>query len=149
MIHAQLGYFLSHLLQDSAQPPTDKALEAAISFSQSLSQWAYIVIGGSVALLFKDIKSRSIRHSFWVFIPGWLCLSYSIYRGMEVQEVYIGYLMNPNRQRDWTILSFNNHVYKQMLCMEIGLGLFAVWLIVFLVNWILSKDKPTHLNEDR
>lgn len=143
MIDMHLGYCLSYLLQDALQQsPNDKALEAAISFSQSLSQWAYIVFGGSVALLFKDIKSQPIRHSFWVFIPGWLCLGYSIYRGMEVQEVYIGYLMNPNRQRDCTILSFNNHVYKQMQFMEIGLFLFAVWLAVFLGNWILTKDSP-------
>jgi hypothetical protein len=35
-------------LQDTSQElRTEKALEAAVSFSQSLSQWAYIVLGGS------------------------------------------------------------------------------------------------------
>jgi len=57
------------------QTTTDKALELAVSFSQSLSQWAYIVIGGSVAVLLRDLKYRPtdivVRHSFWLFVPGW------------------------------------------------------------------------------
>jgi hypothetical protein len=40
--------FQTPLLQ---QTTTDKALELAVSFSQSLSQWAYIIMGGSVAIL--------------------------------------------------------------------------------------------------
>src|SRR5712691_9736675 len=41
-----------------AETSVGKGLEAAVSFAQSLSQWAYIVIGASVALLFKDSTHR-------------------------------------------------------------------------------------------
>jgi hypothetical protein len=146
------GNCLSYLraaLQDLLQQPlqTEKALEAAVSFSQSLSQWAYIVLGGSVALLFKDLKSRPsqpVRHSFWLFVPGWALLGFSIYQGMKVQSAHIAYLMNPNPQRDLTVLSFNRHAIWQIRGMEWGLGIFALWLLFFLAYWIKHPDKsPT------
>jgi hypothetical protein len=138
-------------LQDSVQQPqTEKALEAAVSFSQSLSQWAYIVLGGSVALLFKDLKSRPsqpVRRSFWMFIPGWAFLGCSIYQGMKVQSAHVAYLMNPNPQRDLTILSFNRHASRQISGMEWGLGIFAVWLVFFLTYWIKHADKSPSVEE--
>jgi hypothetical protein len=146
MNHYCFCHYLSGALQQDSlqQLQTDKALEAAVSFSQSLSQWAYIVLGGSVALLFKDLKSRpsqKVRHSFWTFVPGWALLGFSIYQGMKVQSAHIAYLMNPNPQRDITIFSFNRHASKQLWCMRWGLAVFAVWLVFFLICWITHPDK--------
>jgi hypothetical protein len=143
MSHHCLCY-LSAALQDSLQQlQTEKALEAAVSFSQSLSQWAYIVLAGSVALLYKDLKSQSqlIRHSFWAFIPGWVLLGFSIHEGMKVQSARVAYLMNPNPQRDLTILSFNRHASRQFWCMKWGLVVFALWLLFFLICWITQRGK--------
>lgn len=124
---------------------TEKALEAAVSFSQSLSQWAYIVLGGSVALLFKDLKlrpsSRVVRHSFWAFVPGWVFLVLSIHQGMKVQGAHIAYLMSPNPQRDVTVLAFNKYARNQIAFMEWGLGMFAAWLVFFLICWITYPEK--------
>jgi hypothetical protein len=135
--HVFCHFFVA--LQESLQQlQTEKALEAAVAFSQSLSQWAYIVLGGSVALLFKELRpsNRLLRHSFWTFIPGWALLVFSIYQGMKVQSAHIAYLMNPNPLRDLTVLSFNRHASKQTWSMEFGLGIFALWLVFFLAYWI-------------
>ena len=133
-------------LQDSLQQlQTEKALEAAVLFSQSLSQWAYIVLAGSVALLYKDLKSKSrlVRHSFWAFIPGWALLGFSIYEGMKVQSARVAYLMNPNPRRDLTILSFNRHATGQFWSMNWGLAVFALWLVFFLICWITQHGSST------
>lgn len=129
------------------QTTTDKALELAVSFSQSLSQWAYIVIGGSVAILFRDLKYRPkdnvVRHSFWLFAPGWAALVFSIYQGIRVQERYIARWMNPNPQVDDIIVKFNLHTVRQICGMKIGIFFFAVWLGFFLVRWITHQDESS------
>ncbi len=137
---------LSAALQDSLQQSqTEKALEAAVSFSQSLSQWAYIVFAGSVALLYRDLKlkSRLVQLSFVAFIPGWVLLGFSILQGMEVQSARVAYLMNPNPQRDLTILSFNRHASRQLSGMKWGLAVFALWLLFFLICSITQQRNST------
>jgi hypothetical protein len=127
------------------QNPQDKALELAVAFSQSLSQWAYIVLGGSVAVLLKDLKSRPkdkiIRHSFWAFIPGWVLLASSIYQGIRVQERYVSRWMNQNPNMNDVILKFNRHTFLQIQFMEWGLLIFGIWLVVFLLRWIFHQEE--------
>jgi amino acid transporter len=129
------------------QTTTDKALELAVSFSQSLTQWAYIVLGGSVAILFRDLKYRPkdnlVRHSFWLFIPGWASLVLSIYEGMRVQQRYVARWMNPNTQINDIVAKFNFHTLWQLRLMELGLSVFALWLIAFLTRWIIYREKPS------
>ncbi len=128
------------------QTTTDKALELAVSFSQSLSQWAYIVIGGSLAILLRDLKYRPkdkvVRHSFWLFVPGWAGLVVSIYEGIRVQQRYVARWMNPNPQINDIVVKFNHHTVWQIRCMELGLLCFALWLVVFLARWITYRDEP-------
>ena len=139
---------LSLLFQTSPlqQTTIDKALELAVSFSQSLSQWAYIVIGGSVAILLRDLKYRPkdtlVRRSFWLFFPGWAGLVVSIYEGIRVQQRYVARWMNPNPQIDDIVAKFNRHTVWQIRCMQLGLLCFALWLVVFLVRWITHRDEP-------
>jgi hypothetical protein len=76
-----------------------------------------------------------------MFIPGWTFLGFSIYQGMKVQSAHVAYLMNPNPQRDLTILSFNRYASRQISSMEWGLGIFAVWLVFFLTYWIKHPDE--------
>jgi hypothetical protein len=138
-------YLFTELQNSLQEPQTEKALEAAVSFSQSLSQWAYIALGGSVAFLLKDLKSRPthrlLRYSFWAFIPGWLLLASSIYQGTRVHRTYVAYLMSSNPQREGTILNFNRYAHAQISCMQLGLFLFGAWLVFFLAVWI-SVNSP-------
>jgi len=141
---AQLSLlFQTPLLQ---QTTTDKALELAVSFSQSLSQWAYIVMGGSVAILLRDLKYRPkdnvVRLTFWLFVPGWASLIVSIHQGIRVQERYIARWMNPNPEINDIVTKFNFHTVWQIRCMELGIFCFAGWLVVFLVRWITHRDEP-------
>jgi hypothetical protein len=60
---------------------------------------------------------------------------------VAIAKFLIDYLMNPNPQRDLTILSFNRYASRQVSGMEWGLGIFAVWLVFFLSYWIKHPDK--------
>ena len=128
------------------QTTIDKALELAVSFSQSLSQWAYILMGGSVAILLRDLKYRPkdnvVRLSFWLFVPGWVSLIVSIYEGIRVQQRYVARWMNPNPRINEIVTKFNFHTVWQIRCMELGVLCFALWLVVFLARWIIHRDEP-------
>jgi hypothetical protein len=139
-----LGWLLP-LLQQETDHLLDRGFDSAVSFAQSLSQWAYITIGASVALLIKDFnrrpKSAIVRWSFLAFLPGWALLGWSIYKGVRVHGAYIAYLMNPRHDAQTAILYINADAACQVRALSWGLAVFAVWLIFYLVWWIRHRDE--------
>ncbi len=115
--------------------PVDKGLDSAVSFAQSASQWAYITIGASIALLFKDLSQRPkhwlMRCSFLVFLPGWFFLGLAIFKGVRVHGAYIAYLMSKQHNVQTAI---------QDIDLRCGLYIFGGWLVVYLLWWIAHGD---------
>jgi len=122
-----------------------KALESAVAFAQSLSQWAYITIGASVALLFRDLsqrpKTRFVRCLFLLFLPGWVLLILSIYEGLKVHGVYIAYLMSEKPDAAKAVTDANTIGSCQLLAVKWGIGIFLLWLAVYLIWWIIDGGK--------
>jgi len=139
-------YLFSLTAEQGAEQLVDKGLDSAVSFSQSLSQWAYITIGASVALLLKDFdrrpNSRAIRWSFGIFVPGWLCLACAIYKGVRVHGAYIAYLMSPRHDSQDAIRHINADAASQVAALGWGLTIFFIWLFVYLLWWIKRPDEP-------
>jgi len=137
-------YLLDSAAQQEAVQLIDKGLDSAVSFAQSLSQWAYITIGASVALLLKDFdrkpKSALVRWSFAAFLPGWALLGCAIYKGVRVHEAYIAYLMNPRHDASSAIGYINADAASQILALTYGLGIFFFWLVFYLICWISRPD---------
>ncbi len=130
-----------------APPPEkleSKAFEAAVSLAQSLTQWAFLIMGGSVVILVGTSYYRPIdqlvRLSYLSFIPGWICLGLSIYNGTKVQRAYLGYLFLPNLDLARLRLMINRDAYRQIQYMEWGTGIFGIWLLVYLIWWIFGKN---------
>jgi len=143
---------LSHLylhvlaeLQQSTDLAVDKGLDSAVSFAQSLSQWAYIAIGASIALLFKDLSQRpkrlSIRCSYLAFLPGWFFLGRAIFKGMRVHGAYIMYLMRPQHDTQTAIRDINADAASQLSALTCGLLIFGGWLAFYLFWWIAHKEE--------
>jgi hypothetical protein len=136
---------LSVLQQETADHLLDKGFDSAVSFAQALSQWAYITIGASVALLLKDFtgrpKSASVRWSFLAFVPGWFFLGWAIYMGVRVHGAYIAYLMNPRHDAGQALEYINADASRQLRALTFGLWVFGFWLIFYLIWWIRHKDK--------
>lgn len=141
------GQFLLHILgqiQQSTDSVVDKSLDSAVSFAQSASQWAYITIGASVALLFKDLsqrpKNRFVRYSFLAFLPGWVFLGFAIFMGIRVHGAYIAYLMRKQHDVQTAILNINADATAQLLALKCGLLVFFAWLVSYLFWWVMHRD---------
>lgn len=131
-------------IQQVTDPVVDKGLDSAVSFAQSVSQWAYITIGASVALLFKDVtqrpKSPLVRWSFLAFIPGWGCLGYAIWKGVRVHGAYIAYLMSKQHDAQVAIQNINADAASQLTALRCGLFVFGGWLLIYLIWWVAHRD---------
>jgi hypothetical protein len=122
----------------------DKGLDSAVSFAQSASQWAYITIGASIALLFKDLSQRPkhwlMRCSSLVFLPGWFFLGLAIFKGVRVHGAYIAYLMSKQHDAQSALLNINADAASQLLALRCGLFIFGGWLAIYLIWWVAHRD---------
>ena len=126
------------------EPP--KAFEIAVSFAQTLTQWSFLVIAGSILTLVGTSYRRPlglrVRLGYLLFLPGWYFLFRSILDGISVQGIYLAYLLT---RPDATKLKeffaeINTHVFRQVQHLKCGLAFFALWLFLFLIWWISSKQ---------
>ncbi len=117
------------LPQQATDVAVDKSLDSAVAFAQSLSQWAYITIGASVALLFRDLSQRPkqwfVRWSFVVFLPGWFFLGSAIFKGVRVHGAYIAYLMTKQHDVPAALVNINADAASQLSALECGLLIFG------------------------
>ena len=117
-----------------------KSLEAAASFAQSLAQWEFALIGGSLLVLFgtsyRHPPSRQLRTFYFLFLVGWLCLAWSIHMGAQAQGAYLAYLLVPAITIHDATRQLNEDIGREMLWMFYGLGAFFIWLLLYLVWWV-------------
>jgi len=138
-------------LADSQSPEdlNSKAFEGAVSLAQNLTQWAFLIFGGSVALLIGSSHRRPhgrLKYFYFLFLPGWIFLAISLYWGRSVQGVYLAFLFQMNRNTSELRQAANHDAYWQTLTLEIGLGFFALWLLFYIFWWVLTELRE---NEDR
>jgi hypothetical protein len=115
-----------------------KALEAAVALQNTLTGWAFLIIGGSLLLIlgtsYYRPLSRGMRLTYLFFVPGWGLLAASIYKGTQVQGVYLASLFSD--QKLGSVLS--DDLSNQIVYLQAGLSFFGCWLIIYLFWWIFS-----------
>jgi hypothetical protein len=131
--------------------PKAKFLEAAVNLAQTLSQWALLIIGGTLAIIvgtsYYRPDSLKVRSIYLLFIPAWILLAFSISNGSAIQRRYLAFMfLNPaisNYQETvHTILEkVNNEAYWQYVTLEWALLCLGAWLFIYLMWWIGSKGK--------
>jgi|SRR5579864_38503 hypothetical protein len=133
---------------------TAKAFEAAAAHSQWLTSLALLVIGGSMlVLLHRDYirPASSIgRSSFLLFLVGWACLAFSIWKGARAQQVYLACLVTPPTTAARVAhlkVSLGLDLDNQIAFMGWGLIVFAIWLLVYLIWWISGGDLRDRVRE--
>jgi hypothetical protein len=122
---------------------SSKAFEVAASLAQSLDQLTIAIIGGSIAVLLTSSTHRPggwIRWAYFLFIPGWVSLGYAVYRGIQVQRVFLAYHFFPNPNLASLRLAINRDAYFQIQSLLLGLFVFGVWLFLYLIWWIFAKE---------
>lgn len=146
MIFSTLISALPGLLAQT--PETDKlnvkAFESASAFAQSLTQWEFIIIGGSLLILlgidYYRPKSVVLRSCYLLFLPAWTLLAVSIYYGIRVQEAYLAYVLVAKTTASGISETMNSDAHMQIVFMEWGLIVFGIWLLVYLLFWVFCKE---------
>src|SRR5262249_37587844 len=74
-----------------------KFFEAAQTLAQSLSACDLLIIGGSLVMIVSTSyyrpRSRKMRFAYFLFLPAWCFLAFSVYQGIQVQRSYVAYLV--------------------------------------------------------
>lgn len=123
-----------------------KSLEAAVSFAQSLAQWEFVIVGASLLLVVgtshRPPPNRRVRLVYLLFLPAWGFLAASIYFRTRAQQAYLAYLLLPVTTIEGATRTLNGDIRRQILFMLCGLGIFLIWVVIYLCWWIFSQDVP-------
>jgi hypothetical protein len=135
-----------------AAPLDTKAVDAALSLAQSLTQLALLIFAGSLAAVIgtshQQPHSQPMRITYLAFVPGWLLLVLSLHKGTLVQRDYVAYLFQlPAAQTSLSQMS--EDAYGQITFLEYSLLVFAVWLLIYLVWWIFWSQQQLSTGPER
>ena len=89
-------------------------LKLVMDSSSQLSGWALAIVGGSVAVIVSTSYRRPDalrwRLLYLLFLPGWICIAYSLYLGNKLVGKYLASIMVRQEQiassRDGDILEY-------------------------------------------
>ena len=119
---------------------SQKGPETAVAFSQAISQWAVLILGGSVALLLGSsyLRPRTRRGRCWylLFLPAWGCFLFSLKMGMNAQQNLLALTNFANANGVATKTELSDSISKQMSTFEAGLSILGIWLLGYLFWWI-------------
>ena len=126
----------------SGAPPATadsaKKFEAVVSMAQGLSQWALLILAGSLVTLVGTSYYRpqklGWRLLYLLFIPGWGWLGYSLFKGSQVQQDYLAFLV---RGANTTL---GDDAYHQIFGLKWAVAFFALWLFFYLIWWVFTKE---------
>jgi hypothetical protein len=112
--------------------------------SNTILGWVLAIIGGSILIIVSTSYIRpvdkKIRLIYLLFIPGWSFLTISLYYGDKINRRKIaaalvgdeGILKNIGYE-------INKEFSSQLLYFNIGISIFIVWLIIYLIWWIFGN----------
>lgn len=143
---------LAQFQADGTLAPTKvKFLEAAVAFAQTLTQWALLIIGGTLAVIvgtsYYRPDSTKTRAIYLLFVPAWVLLAFSISNGSAIQRRYLAFLFLPLNNANYQgtvkeiLAKINMEAYRQLVTLEWALVCLAVWLFLYLIWWMNSKGK--------
>src|SRR5437667_9330624 len=88
--------------------------DSVVTFSQSLSQWAVVIIGGTAALLLGNSHVRPsnilVRLVYLLFVPAWIFLLLSTWMGVKVQRNFLALKLLEKADVSATKIAMNDHL---------------------------------------
>ncbi len=120
------------------------ALKQIMDSSSQLSGWALAIVGGSVAVIvstsYRRPEALRWRLLYLLFLPGWICIGYSLYLGNELVGKYLAAITVRNKELVVTIASNVNDIYSdQRVYLLYSLVFFGLWLLIYLLSWIFVE----------
>jgi hypothetical protein len=117
-----------------------------------LNQWALVLIGGGLAVMI----STSYHSPRWpwrlmylVLLPGFGFLGWALWQGSILRRIYAGAVFTARQTGGGLELltAANAALLKQMLAFQVGVALFAVWLLLYTGWWIFVSDGSSQPKE--
>jgi len=119
--------------------------DSVVSFSQSLSQWSVLIIGGVTALLLGNSHisptKKVARSIYLLFLPSWGFLLWSIFMGVKVQRNFLALKLLSNADVSAIKVELNHHMSRQLTLMETGLCFIGAWLLCYLIWWVFCREE--------
>jgi hypothetical protein len=141
------------LSQAVSEKPQSSALVAAVSYAQSLAQWEFAVMGGSLLVVIGTSHQRPpvqwIRVFYLLFLPGWISLGISIWFSTRVQGAYMAYLALPAASFEGAVRTVNADLISETRWMLGGLVFFFVWVVAYLLWWTFTRNQIAEAKDGR
>jgi len=122
-----------------------KAFDAAVTLAQSLTQWGFLIIAGSVVIVvgtsYYRPNERLVRRSYLLFLLPWLLMGMSIFRGIQVQMANVARLFESSPNLTEVRRTMTHDANAQIQYMEWSLWIFGVWLLCFSVWWVFHTPQ--------
>jgi hypothetical protein len=126
----------------SSLMPQEAALVAVISYSQTLSGWALLIVGASVLTLLQRsyLRPGRLRYRlvYLLYVLGWSFLAASIYFGTRVQQVALAARLAIHQITGFKQI-LNSDLKFQIWCLSSGVAAFVGWLLWYLLFWIFVQ----------
>lgn len=110
--------------------------------SDNLNGRGLLIIAATIAMIVSTSYFRPPRKLFrgiyLLFIPGWLLIAVSAYFGFGVTRGYMGLPMGRFDVLDCARDLIQSNFGWQIFFFQLGCGVFAFWLIGFLLFWIFD-----------
>ena len=119
-------------------------LKQVMDISSQLSGWALVIGGGTVAAIvgssYRRPGSLYYRLPYLLFIPGWMCIGYSLYLGNNLVGKYLASIMVNEKQAEVIASQVNDIYANQHSYLLYSLAFFGLWLLIYVLYWIFSKS---------
>lgn len=128
-------------------------LKAVVENSSTMITWTLAVGAGSVALIMGTsyLRPRQLwaRLVYLLFPVGWGFFAVSIYHGNAIaRDGVAAQLAHSEKILPQIGADMNTEYISQQNTMEWGMGIFALWLLLYLIWWIVVKDLPRTETKD-
>jgi hypothetical protein len=113
--------------------------------SRTLTGWALAIIAASIVAIastsyFRPL-SRKVRAFYLLFIPGWTLVAISVYNGDKISRRYAAAAFAQRREALLKIGDYMNTEFaSQLTYLHVGLIVFAIWLLVFILWWVFGDS---------
>src|SRR5882762_5051025 len=131
-----------------------EGLKSMAENSRNLNSWGLTLIGASILAIvstsYMRPMSRKTRLAYLLFIPGWYLIAKSMSFGDSISRRHTAATFALTQERLVKIgTSMNSEFDSQLTFFNRGLIVFALWLLLYIVWWIIvdapSPEKKTYL----
>lgn len=122
-------------------------LKQVMDCSSQLSAWALAIGGGTVAVIvstsYRRPESLIWRLPYLLFLPGWICIGYSLYLGNKLVGKYLASIMVRPEHLQIIPPQINDIYADQRSYLLSSLVFFCLWLLVYMLSWIFAEPFNT------